>query len=201
MEELEALNMLLRLIGSTPVNSLGTARPDVANAKVTLDRIRKLAHKRGWWFNIDYNVTYQADPTSKEIVVGKEIISFVGQQASQYVVRGTRLYDKNCQTYQIGKSVLAYKIVRILDWDDMPNSMQDYCAYLAAMSYVRDELEDESKIRQLANDTQAALIELKRDDLQQGQYNIFNHSRVRRARAGVQPYASGQVRFSGDPDV
>jgi len=35
MNELETLNMLLRLIGSSPVNSLNTDHPDAANAKAT----------------------------------------------------------------------------------------------------------------------------------------------------------------------
>ena len=48
MEELEALNLLLRAIGSDPVNSLKTNQPDAANAIDTLNRYRKRVQKRGW---------------------------------------------------------------------------------------------------------------------------------------------------------
>ena len=52
MLELDAINMMLRAIGSTPVNNVEIPQPDVANARRTLDRNRKSAQKRGWWFNI-----------------------------------------------------------------------------------------------------------------------------------------------------
>ena len=201
MEELEAINMLLRLIGSTAINDIETAHPDAANARATLDRIRKRVHKRGWWFNIDYGVIFQPDPTTKEIIIAKEIVSFIGESKFQYVVRGGKLYDKVLQTFQFEEDITAHRLTRILEWDDMPATMQEYCAYFAAVEYVRDELEDASKIRDLKESAGIALIDLKQDDLEQGQYNVFNTSRIRQARAGVQPYTRSNKRFFGDPDV
>ena len=199
MDELEALNMLLRLIGSTPVNDIATGHPDAANARATLSRLRKRMQKTGWWFNIDYNVIFQPDPITKEIIVPKEIVSFVG--AFEHVVRNKKLYDKVAQTYQFECDVTAHRLTRILDWDELPASMQEYCAYAAAVEFVRDELEDIQKMNDLKGSAAMALIEVKRDDLEQGQYNTFNKSRVAQARAGVQPYARNNKRFHGDPDV
>mgnify|MGYP000844845398 CR=1 FL=1 len=201
MDELEALNMLLKLIGSNVVNDVTTAHPDVANARTTLNRIRKRAQKRGWWFNIDYNVTYQPDPITKEITIPAEITTFVADDTAGVIKRAGKLYNKYDQTYQFDANVTAHRVVRVLEWDDMPESMQEYCAYAAAVEFVRDELEDTEKQRDLAGSAGIALIDVQRDDLEQGQYNTFNKSRVRQARGGVRPYAHNNVRFFGDPDV
>jgi len=91
MEQLEALNLLLRAIGSDPVNSVSTQQPDAANALDTLDRYRKRVQKRGWWCNISYNVCFQA--VSTEIRIPKEYSTVIFSDPS-LVARGTRLFDK-----------------------------------------------------------------------------------------------------------
>ena len=68
MDELEALNMLLRAVGNSPVNSKSTDHPDAVNALSTLTRIRKQVQLTGWWFNIDYGVILTPDSTSNTIV-------------------------------------------------------------------------------------------------------------------------------------
>lgn len=200
MEELEALNLLLRATGSNPVSDLGAEHPDVANAQVTLDRVRRKAQKKGWWFNIDYDVTFQPDPTTKEIVIAKEITKFVGDR-NLHVVRGGKLYNKINQTFQFEGNVTAHRVQRTLDWDDLPESMQEHIQYLAAKEFVRDEIEDPQKEASYEKDAAIAMMEVKSEDLEQSQFNSFNKSRVARARLGVQPYSRGTGRFFGNPDV
>lgn len=197
MEELEALNMLLRLIGSSPVNAIDTAHPDAANARATLDRIRKSTQKSGWWFNTDYSVTFQPDE-NKEIRIPKEVSTAVFND--RYVVRGKKLYDKYNQTFQFTDNVTANKTIRRLDWDDMPESVQLYCSYYAGAQFVRDEIEDQVKKSDLERDAGLAMLDVKKEHLEQGQYNVFNKPRVARARLSVMPYNRGSARFYGTPD-
>ena len=199
MDELETLNMLLRLIGSSPVNSSDTDHPDAANAKATMNRISRRTQRKGWWCNIDYNVILK--PNSQgEIVVSGEISSLVPAN-NQYVLRGQKLYDKANQTNKFGSQVEVTRLVRVLDWDDMPPVMQEYCAYYAASEFVRDELEDPQKEMSLKESASASYLDLKKQELEEGQYNIFTKPRVMRARSGIMPYSRGNKRFSGDPDV
>ena len=189
MTELEALNMLLRLIGSLPVNDIESSQPDVANARAALTRVRRQAQRRGWWFNIDYNKTYTPNE-SKEIILSKEIISIVAHD-TQYVKRGNKLYDKQNQTFQFNTSVSVYRETRVLEWDDMPEAMQSYCAYMAGAQFVRDELEDPSKQQELKEEAGLAMLDVKKQDLEEGRYNTFNKARVVKARAGTRPYHLG----------
>ena len=198
MDELDALNMLLRLIGSSPVNSISTDHPDAANARATLERIRKRVQRKGWWCNIDYNVVFQPDNLGF-IQIPDTISSFVGSAC--YVQRGSKLFDKANNTFAFSTSVTATRVVRVLDWDDMPDVMQEYTAYYAGSEFVRDELEDPQKETSLQRSAATSLLDLKKQELEEGQYNVFNNTRVSRMRQGVSPYARGNKRFAGDPDV
>jgi len=198
MNELEALNMLLRLIGSSPVNNVDTPHPDASNAKTTLNRIRRQAQRRGWWFNIDYNLTYSPDDVGN-ILIPDEISSLVAVD-NNFFKRGKKLYNKYDNTFIFTGPVEIYREVRILEWDDMPDCMKEHCAYLAGSQFVRDELEDPQKQQDLNISAGQAMIDVKKQDLEEGRYNTFNKSRVLQARAGVQPYNRNNRRFHGDPD-
>ena len=199
MNELETLNMLLRAIGSSPVNSLQTDHPDAGNAKDTMDRIRGRAQRRGWWCNIDYDVTLEPNASDEVVMIG--VVSSLVLSDRAYTLRGNKLYNKHTQSSKIYSTVHATRIVRVLDWDDMPPVMQEYCAYYAAAEFVRDELEDPQKESSMRESASASLLDLKKQDLEEGQYNIFAKPRVLRARSGIRPYGRDNSRFTGDPDA
>ena len=186
MEELEVVNMLLRAIGSSPVNTLNVAHPDIVNARACIDRLRKSVQKRGWWFNTDYNTDYQADGNG-EVAIPTQITKFVSDDV-RYVKRGRKVYDAHNQTFNIGTTVTAIKTVRQLEWEDLPSSMQEYAAYLACAQFISDEIEDankEQKYQQLAG---ISKIDVDSEDLDSARVNVFTSSRVARARAGQRPY-------------
>lgn len=194
MEELESLNLLLRAIGSDPVNSVSTRQPDVANAMDTLNRYRKSAQKRGWWFNIQYNVEFTV--VDGEIRIPKEYTTVIFADPA-LVKRGTRLFNKANNTYQFTSNVIASRTIYTVVWDEMPVSMQEHVTYLAAASFVRDEIEDNNKAKTFQIDAGVSMLDVKKEDLEQGQYNSFTKSRVVKARAGVVPYSKGVASFNG----
>jgi len=198
MDELEALNLLLRAIGSSPVNSLDTDHPDSVNARTTLNRIRKQAQLTGWWFNIDYQVVFHPQPDGFILVA--DVISKIVLENKYLVNRGGRLYNKLDQSYTFKDSQMAIRVQYITPWDEMPVSLQLYVAYFSAAQFVRDELEDGAKVAAFREEAVNARLDMKKDDLEQGQYNIFDNHRVVRARIGVRPYAlhnSNTIGFVG----
>jgi len=188
MEKLEAVQMLLRAVGSSPVNSLNVAHPDVANAVSSLERLRKSVQRRGWWFNTDYNVIFQAD-VSGEVRIPKEVTKFIAADAT-YVKRGRKVYNSQTQTFNIGTEVIALKTVRSLEWEEMPASMQEYTAYLACSQFVSDELEDPAKEQKYQTLAGIAKIDVDAEDLESVKVNVFWNQRVMRARSGQTPYQS-----------
>jgi len=199
MNELETLNMLLRLIGSSPVNSLNTDHPDAANAKATMKRVSRRVQRKGWWCNIDYNLLLS--PNDQGAIIVSDTVTSLVAENNCYVLRGNRLYDKQLQTAIFTADVVITRLTYVLDWDDMPQVMQETTAYSAAAEFVRDELEDASKEQSLQADAGKSFLDLKKQELEEGQYNIFSNPRIARARGGVAPYARSNKRFYGDPDV
>ena len=196
MTKLEALNMLLRAVGNLPVNDYTSTHPDAANARAVIERIRGQEQKKDWWFNVDYNVTYPLNEKS-EVEIPSSVKSLVVTGQLGVVLRGGKLYDTYNNTFKFDSSVTVWKVIRVLDWDDMPETMQDYCAYKAAVQFIRDELEDEEKARAFKEEGMTAYNALMEQHLREGDYNMFDPSRVRRARSGNRPYRGRQgVLFS-----
>lgn len=197
MDELEALNMLLRAIGSAPVNDVSSPYPSAANARATLKRASRKGQMRGWWFNTDHSVLL-ARNESGMIDVPESYLNVLTSDPA-IVHRGARMYDSVNNTYTFACDVVATRVVRLLDWDDLHPSAQELFAYSAAREYVRDELGDRDKENSFKQDAEVANVELNRVELKMGQYNIFDQPRVRQARMGVQPYNRGGSRFFGKP--
>mgnify|MGYP003651996047 CR=1 FL=1 len=198
MDELEALNLLLRAIGSSPVNSLETDHPDSVNAVSTLNRIRKQAQLSGWWFNIDYCVVF--NPQEDGCILVPSTISKIVLENKYLVNRGGKLYNKLDQTFSFTESQTASRVQYVTPWEEMPISLQLHVTYFAAAQFVRDEIEDNAKVKEFMQEAAIARLDMKKDDLEQGQYNIFDKARVIRARVGVRPYAlhnSNIVGFDG----
>jgi hypothetical protein len=185
MDELEAINLLLRSIGSTPVNSVASDQPDVANARSTINRNRNKGQQRGWWFNTDYGTKLIPD-SAGGITIPNSISTLVCNNKN-YVRRGNKLYDKVNNTFKFTAAVDVHRQVTILDWDDMPDCMREYCAYLAAAEFVRDEIEDPQKVSEFKELSMQSLFNVQKRDLEEGRYNMFTSSRVVQARSGVLP--------------
>lgn len=198
MNELDSLNMLLRLIGSSPVNSVVSRHPDAVNAITTLNRMRTEYQQVSWWFNTEYSVTMK--PNNVHNIVVDTNVGVIIPYDNSVVKRGNKLYNVVTNTYTFSEAVTVHKIVRILEWQEMPVSMQLYCAYMAGSQYIRDELEDPQKQRQLEVDAQRAYIEVQKQHLNARQLNVFDHSTIRKARNGVRPYLRSNILFSGSPD-
>ena len=199
MTELEAVNMMLRAIGVRRVNELTSDQPDVTNARSILKRLRKKVQRRGWWFNIDYNVTYTPDGSS-ELSIGEDVTTLVFEK-TRYVRRGTRVYDKHDQTYKIEEPLLVCRQITVVPWDEMPEACADHIAYYSAAEFIRDEIEDLTKKKDFLADAALALTDLKKQDIESQRLNIFSRSRVAAARSGVQPYSRQNRRyFTGTPD-
>lgn len=190
MNELEAVNMLLDALGSDPVNSLETQHPDVTAARRVLSRRRKMELRKGWWFNTDWGVVHEPDATTREISVPTTLASIL-MLNSDIVRRDGKLYDTRNQTSKFDSEQTAYKQIGLPKWDDMEADMQVYCAYIAAVEFIRNETNDMQLQKSLGQDAGLALIELKRTDLRMKNLNAFDGANSRKLRQGVMPYGSG----------
>lgn len=143
MTFLEAVNTLLSVIGEAPVTSLAdTAQntiSDAALASRTLQEVSRDVQAEGWQFNTDQNVELQANNQNEFPLPGNVLrasFSPTRYAECQFVVRGSRVYDRQEQSYQIDEQSLTVdQVVVELPWEELPHAAQQYIAIRAARIY------------------------------------------------------------------
>lgn len=189
MIELEAVNTMLKAIGSQVVNSVNTEHPDVQNARRVIREVLVEAQQRGWWFNTEYNVTLYPD-TNKEISVSSDVHAIQPTVGGSVVLRGKKLFNAETNTYKFDCNVVCNTLIRIMVWEEVPESLQAYIKYKAASSFVRDEIGDAQKAAAFTEDAKRAWTQVLADDLESRPVNALHSANALKMRSGVRPYGN-----------
>jgi len=175
-DELDIINAMLAVNGEAPVSSISSTDPAAIQARNLLKRLNKKVQARGWWFNKEC-ITLQPI-ASGEILVPQNALSVDPVDTrSQYVKRGTRLYDTGNNTYIIDEDVECLVILQ-LDISELPETLGNYLEDKAAKDYYTDDDGDEQKINRLEAREAESFAYLQRENLANGDVNI------RRSRLG-----------------
>lgn len=144
--ELEAINILLAAIGTSPVNNLNTANTDAVMAKNYINNALKEIQTEKWYFNTEEN--YQLTPDiNSEIHLADNIINIdsIGRfgENTNLIPRGKKLYDRLNHTYKIPQPITA-NIILCLEFDELPETAIQYIIAKAARKYQEELLGDPS---------------------------------------------------------
>ena len=144
--ELDAINILLAAIGTSPVNNLNTANTDAAMAKNYINNALKEIQTEKWYFNTEEN--YQLTPDiNNEIHLADNIINIdsIGRfgENTNLIPRGKKLYDRLNHTYKIPQPITA-NIILCLEFDELPETAIQYIIAKAARKYQEELLGDPS---------------------------------------------------------
>jgi hypothetical protein len=147
----------------------------------------KFVQSPGLWYNRDISIVLTPDATSKEIIVPLNTLKINAAPYSDFVVqRGLKLYDSVNNTYQFGSAVTV-DIIRLLEWDELPATVQDTIMYHAAMQVCSIDLEDSQKATEQNRLYKAVYAQVKAEDLELNRRNLLNTphaSRLRSRRRG-----------------
>lgn len=144
--ELDAINILLAAIGTSPVNNLNTANTDAVMAKNYINNALKEIQTEKWYFNTEEN--YQLTPDiNSEIHLADNIINIdsIGRfgENTNLIPRGKKLYDRLNHTYKISQPITA-NIILCLEFDELPETAIQYIIAKAARKYQEELLGDPS---------------------------------------------------------
>lgn len=124
--ELEAVNIMLSAVGSSPTSSL-SGGAEVAMALNVLRETRRAVLSQGWAFNYETEVRFA--PSGNQITLGENVLRIdasPGKNTSlDLVQRGTKLYDRKNHTYTITEEVTA-DVIYALDWTELPEVARRY---------------------------------------------------------------------------
>jgi hypothetical protein len=171
--KLEAVNIIISVIGESPVNSLtGVNVPvTVVQADAVLTETNKAVQSEGWHFNTEYNYPLVPDSVTKKITLPTTTLKIdVDPDVytdSDPVQRGLKLYDRKNRT-ELWTKELKSIITFHLDFDEIPEQFRHYITVKAARIFanrllgsreiegfaLRDEIE--AKARAIDSDSETA---------------------------------------------
>lgn len=173
---LEAVNILLAVIGEQPVNTLETQQiVEASMAERTLLEFHKEGQVNGWSWNSEQAYEFAKD-SNNEIVVPTNVVRWATdayEWAGRFQLRGQRVYDRENRTYSLGSDVESLKadVVFLLSWDESPEAFNRWVAIRSARVFSGRVLGDSSSFKYTAMDEQAALTALQSVELDQLQAN------------------------------
>ena len=171
MTELDALNILLGTIGSSPLTSLSNPQnADALSAQNKLDSARKEIQAENWYFNSEENFPLVPDVTTGFITLPSNItaIDSMGRFGEKVdgVIRGNKLYDRENHTYKFDTTIYA-NVLECLDFDELPETAKLYVVARAARQFQEEMLGDTSLRTWTREDEAMARGRLIDEDLRQ----------------------------------
>lgn len=192
MDYLNAVNNLLREVGTRPVTSVDIGHPDVVDAKTTIEEWTDKLLKRGWWFNRMKSVLKTPD-ANKNISMNSNVLRFeITNEADKrdyplLVQRKNRLHDLSKNTFAFDRPITLDLFIE-LEWDDLPDAAQQYIVSRAASAFVRIKLEDTPKSRDLLLEAQEHMNDLHAQELQTEKNNMFDSPAAASMRMRRRPF-------------
>ena len=171
--KLEAVNIMISVIGESPVNTLsGTSVPvTVTQAVHALEETSKAIQSEGWHFNTEYDYPLVPDANTSKITLPNNTLKVDLDPElntdTDAVQRGTTLYDRKNHRDTWTKDLKAI-ITFELEFEELPEQFRHYISVKAARIFdarflgsreiegfaLRDEIE--AKARAIESDTENA---------------------------------------------
>lgn len=175
MTELEAVNLMLSVIGEAPVNQIeGAATADVIQATSILNEVSRQVQSMGWHFNTEKNYPLVPDIDGHIALAANMVrVDADNEPEVDVVQRGTRLYNRKKHTFKFERTLKA-EVVFLLDFTELPQVARQYIVIRAARIFQDRMVGADSIHAYTAEDEQKALSDLKEAEGDTGDHNIFN---------------------------
>jgi len=181
--ELEAVNTMLSAVGEPPINSLDAQKnADAAIARNILKEVNREIQTHGWHFNTQRDVSFSPDSTTKEILVGDNVVRIdidmtsIGTSYDERDVtqRGDKLFDRRSNTYEFTSDVKA-TVTYLFDWDELPEPFKNYVTVRSGRIFQDRMVGSQAHHGFSQQDEARALALLKEFQSDTADHSIFDH--------------------------
>lgn len=173
--ELEAVNLMLSIIGESPVNSLTTSGvADASLAYQILSFASREVQLVGWHWNTEVDYPINCDSNGYLTLPANTLkVDTSGVSGSlDLIQRGNRLYDRVNHTFTFTDSVNV-DIVLLLTFDELPEAARSYIAIRAARQFQQRVIGSEVLEAFSSRDEYTAIAALKQAECETGDYNVL----------------------------
>ena len=181
--ELEAVNTMLSAVGEPPINSLDAQKnADAAIARNILKEVNREIQTHGWHFNTQRDVSFSPDSTTKEILVGDNVVRIdiditsvgTGYDERDITQRGNKLFNRTDNTYEFTSDVKA-TVTYLFDWDELPEPFKNYVTVRSASIFQDRMVGSQAHHGFSQQDEYRALALLKEFQSDTADHSIFDH--------------------------
>lgn len=173
--KLEAVNVCLTNIGEAPVTSLESGLlVDAQIASDIVDEISREVQSIGWNFNTEeFDLTPDTDGFINLPASTLRVDSVKTNFHEDLIMRGSRLYDKDNNTYVFteGKTV---EVILYLVFDELPETVRRFIALRAARVFQERQLGVDALSAQNREDERRAWAMLMSEEADSADYNILS---------------------------
>ena len=187
--EVEAVNLMLSLIGESPVPSLAaaTANPDVQNALMLLRADTRRLQTFQWTFNTNLKVTLTPSPSDGRIALDTNCIRAVPHVSDEtpqmrdvlMTVRGEggvmKLYDRTNNTFS-WTMPLVLDLTYLYAFENLPEPVRAYLAIAAGRKFQARFDGGETRFKLSAADEAEARLALVDYEIGDGNPNFLSDS-------------------------
>lgn len=174
--ELQAINIMLSVIGEAPVNSItGTTSVDVSTAKNLLDETSMSVQSQGWHFNTHENYKNLALDQNSKIPLPSNCVKVDASRDFRYInvtLRNGFLYDLEKHT-DVFTSAPQVDIVLVQQFEQLPEYARQYITQKASRRFAARFLGDAQIVQLIGNDENEALMSFHQADSQQADVNML----------------------------
>ena len=177
MTELDAVNLMLSVIGEAPVNSLNsTGLSDVAMALNVLKEVALEVQDDGWSWNQEDDIYL---PLSTEGFIYKPInalrLEAMKDEDRKFTIRGDRLYSRDDHSY-VFTAPMHVQVTYFLDYSELPQAARFYIAIRAARKFQKRSTSSSTLEKFNEMDEYDALANCQDQDTSAGDYNMLTGS-------------------------
>ncbi len=174
---LEAVNTIISTIGEAPVSTLeNNSLEDVTAAKNILNETVVDVQASGWNFNKEYDFKINPDTDGFVNIPANAVYADSSNRGStahkDIVVRGTKLYDRENQTFTFTEPQFV-DLILILEWNDLPQPARRLITIKAARRFQNRIFGSDSLNGFTQIDETEAMIQLEQSDSRSEDANIL----------------------------
>jgi hypothetical protein len=175
--ELQAVNIMLSVIGEAPVNAItGTTSVDVSTAKNILDETSMSIQSQGWHFNTHNKYTSLSIDQDGRIPLPANCVKADASQNFRYInltIRNGYLYDLDKHTDIFSSVPAEVDLVLVQQFEQLPEYARQYITQKASRRFASRFLGDKEIISLIANDENEALMAFHQADSQEADVNML----------------------------
>ena len=174
--ELQAINIILSVIGEAPVNSItGTTSVDVSTAKNLLDETSMSVQSQGWHFNTHENYKNLALDQDSKIPLPSNCVKADASKNFRYInvtLRNGFLYNLETHT-DVFTTVPEVDLVLVQQFEQLPEYARQYITQKASRRFASRFLGDAQIVQLIGQDENEALMAFHQADSKETDVNML----------------------------